>query len=186
MKRKILIIVLSIALCIVSGVLAYFISLKVDMAKKGGSVDVTVTFDDTETYVIPTLKKMSKEEALKEWPYKITVNNTGTAKGLYQIIIEDEKESIKRDNLDYALYLDEKEIKEGHLKDVKNNILYNYEINANTTQKYDLYIWNTVEEEKDEKEENKDNKEKKENEVKESKYEYKLTFNTIKDGGPGF
>lgn len=168
MKRKILIIILSIALCVVSGVLAYFISLKIDMAKKGGNVDLKVTFDDTETYVIPSIKKMEKEMALKEWPYKITLNNSGTAKCLYQILIEDVSESIKRDDLDYALYLDEKEIKEGHLKDIKDNLLYTYEINANTTQKYDLYIWSSVDQKED------------------SKYEYKLSFNAIKDGGPGF
>ena len=163
MKRKILIIILSILLCVVSGVLGYFVTLKFDMARKGGNVDLKVTFDDTETYVIPSIKKMSKEEALKEWPYKITVNNSGTAKGLYQILIEDVSESIKRDSLDYALYLDEKVVSEGHLSDIKDNLLYTYEINANTTQKYDVYIWSTIDQEE------------------KSTYEYKLTFNAIKD-----
>ena len=168
MKKKIMIIIMSIVLCMISGVLAYYITLKIDMARKGGSVDLKVTFDDTESYVIPSIKKMNKEEALKEWPYKITVNNSGTAKGLYQILIEDVSDSIKREDLDYVLYLDEKEIKEGHLKDINDNLLYTYEINANTTQKYDLYIWSSVDQ-KDE-----------------STYEYKLTFNAIKAGGPGF
>ena len=168
MKKKILIIILVIALCIVSGILAYFISLKIDMSKKGGSVNLKVTFDDTESYVIPSIKKMDKDEALKEWPYKITLDNSGTAKALYQMKIEDVSESIKRDDLDYTLYLDEKEIKEGHLKDIKDNILYTYSINANTIQKYDLYIWSTIDQKED------------------STYEYKISFNTIKDGGPGF
>lgn len=168
MKKKVIIISVSIILCVISFVLTYFVTLKIDMLKKGGNVDVKVTFDDTESYVIPSIKKMDKETALKEWPYKITVNNSGTAKGLYQIIIEDISNSIKRDDLDYVLFLDEKEIKEGHLKDISNNILYTYGIDANTTQKYDLYIWSSVEQ--DEK----------------NTYEYKLTFNTIKDGGPGF
>ena len=166
MKKKTVFI--TIIMCIISCILTYFISLKIDMLRKGGNVNVKVTFDDTETYIIPNIKKMTKEEALKEWPYKITVNNSGDAKGLYQILIEDISDSIKREDLDYVLILDGKEVQEGNLSQIKNNILYTYEIDSNITQKYDLYIWAI----KDEKEE--------------SSYEYKLTFNTIKSGGPGF
>ena len=166
--KKVKIIIITILLCVASGILAYFGTLKLDMPRKGGNVNIKVTFDDTETYVIPSIKKMTKEEALKEWPYKLKVNNTGTAKGLYQILIEDVSDSIKRNDLDYALYLDEKEVQSGNLSKIKDNILYTYEINGNTEQKYDLYIWSTTE--------HKD----------EEKYEYKLTFNVIKDGGPGF
>ena len=166
--KKIKIILLTIVLCLLSGAIAYYVTLQIDKYRKGGNVDVKVTFDDTETYVIPSIQKMSKEEALKEWPYKVTVVNSGNAKGLYQIIIEDVSNSIQRDDLDYALFIDEKEVSSGNLKKIKDNILYTYEISANETQKYDLYIWCV----KDQKEE--------------SKYEYKLTFNVIKDGGPGF
>ncbi len=184
MKKKIKIIIITIILCAIAGALGYFVTYKIDLAKKGGSVDVKVTFDDTETYVIPSVKKMSKEEALKEWPYKIQVENSGTAKGLYQILITDISKSIKRDNLDYVLYLDEKEIQEGNLGKIKDDILYTYEIDAKKTQKYDLYIWcsKDCEEVKDIKEE----KEKKEEEKETPTYEYKLTFNVIKSGGPGF
>jgi len=131
-----------ILLCIAIGVGTYYGTLYLDNLKKGGTVNVTVTFDDTESYVIPSTKKMNKEEALKEWPYMMEVNNTGTAKGLYQIIITDmEKSTIKRDSLDYALYLDEKEIITGSLSDIKDNILYTGEIEGKTKQKYKLYIW---------------------------------------------
>ena len=144
------------------------ISLKIDMIRKGGNVDIKVTFDDTKTYTIPNIKKLTKEEALKEWPYKFLVENKGNAKGLYQIIIEDVSKSIKREDLDYALVLDEKEINKGTLSKLKDNILYTYEIDKNTKQNYELYIWC-----------NKDVDDK-------SNYEYKLSFNVIKDGGPGF
>ena len=158
-----------ILLCILVGIGAYFGTLYLDNLKRGGDVKVTVTFDDTESYVIPSIEKMDKEKALKEWPYMLEVNNTGSGKGLYQIIITDlEKSTIKRDSLDYSLYLDDKEIGSGKLKDIKNNILYTGEINAKTKQKYKLYIWVTSDVEK------------------ESIYEYKLEFNTIKSGGPGF
>lgn len=158
-----------ILLCILFGVGAYFGTLYLDNLKKGGDVNITVTFDDTETFTLETIKKMDKEQALKEWPYIMEIDNTGSGKGLYQIIITDmEKSTIKRDNLDYALYLEDKEIVSGKLSNIKDNVLYEGEINGKTKQKYKLYIWVTSEETKDD------------------VYEYKLEFNTIKSGGPGF
>ena len=47
-------------------------------------------------------------------------------------------------------------------------VLYTGEISGNTKQKFKLYIWVYKEVEKD------------------AKYEYKLEFNTIRSGGPGF
>ena len=158
-----------IILCGIIGVGAYFGTLYYDSLKKGGEVNVTVTFDDTETYTIPSIEKMNKESALKEWPYIMEVENSGSGKGLYQIIITDEKKSnISREKLDYSLYLDDKEITSGKLSDIKDNILYTGEIEGKVKQKYKLYVWVTSEVEK------------------ESIYEYKLEFNTIKSGGPGF
>ena len=158
-----------IFLCLVIGVGTYFGTLYLDKLRKGGEVKVTVTFDDTETYIIPSIEKMDKETALKEWPYIMEVDNTGKGKGLYQIIITDGDEcTIKRDNLEYLLLLDDVEVSTGKLGDIKNNVLYTGEIEGNTKQKYKLYIW--VFKEVD----------------KEAKYEYKLGFNTIRSGGPGF
>ena len=158
-----------ILLCITVGIGAYYGTLYLDNLKKNGDVHVTVTFDDTETYVIPEIVKMTKEEALKEWPYIMEVENTGSGKGLYQIIITDiETNTINRDSLEYSLYMDDKETGSGKLKDIKDNILYTGEIEGKTKQKFKLYIWVV-------------------NDVsKEATYEYKLEFNTIKAGGPGF
>lgn len=158
-----------IFLCLIVGVGAYFGTLYLDKLRKGGEVNVTVTFDDTETYVIPSVIKMDKEKALEEWPYMMEVENTGNGKGLYQILITDGDEvTIKRDSLEYLLLLDDKEVSSGKLGDIKDNVLYTGEIEGKTKQKYKLYIW--VFREVD----------------KEAKYEYKLEFNTIKSGGPGF
>ena len=55
--KKIKIVVLTIILCVIVGVGTYFITYKIDQAKKGGTVDVKVTFDDTESYIIPSIKK---------------------------------------------------------------------------------------------------------------------------------
>ena len=158
-----------ILLCGIIGVGAYFGTLYLDKLKKGGDVNLKVTFDDTKSYVIPSVKKMTKEEALEEWPYIMEADNTGSGKGLFQMIITDiDTSTINRDNLEYILKLDDKEISSGKLKDIKNNVLYTGEIEGKTKQKYKLYIWTTKDyDEKD-------------------IYEYKLEFNTIKTGGPGF
>ena len=96
-----------IFLCAIVGVGAYFGTLYMDKLRKGGEVNIEVTFDDTESYVIPSVKKMTKEEALKEWPYIMEADNTGSGKGLYQIIITDlETSTLKRDSLEYSLYKD--------------------------------------------------------------------------------
>ncbi len=164
--KKIIFIIL---LCLAIGTASYFGTRELDKLRRGGEVNVTVTFDDTETYVIPSITKMDKETALKEWPYIMEVKNTGSGKGLYQIIITDiEKSTIKRDSLSYSLYLDDKEIKSGELGKIEKNVLYTGEIEGNKTQKFKLYIWVTKDVEKD------------------ANYEYKLDFNTIKEGGPGF
>lgn len=158
-----------IFLCLIVGVVAYFGTFYLDKLRRGGDVKVTVTFDDTESYVIPNISKMDKEKALAEWPYIMEVNNTGSGKGLYQILITDiETSTIKRDDLEYVLYLDDQEITSGKLGEIKNNVLYTGEILGKTKQKYKLYIWVIKDQEK------------------EANYEYKLEFNTIKSGGPGF
>ena len=168
-SKKILRIIIVLILCAGSFIVSYYGTRYLDSLKNKGNASVTVTFDDTETYTIPSIKKMDKEEALKEWPYMMNVENKGSAKALYQIIIHDiEKSTIKRKSLDYALYLDEKLIQEGNLDSIKDNILYTYEIAGKKEQKYKLYIWS-----------NEDLNE-------ENIYEYYLEFNTIKAGGPGF
>ena len=165
-KRDIIVIII----CVVFLVIGYFGTLFIDQNRNKGNVNLTVTFDDTKTYIIPVTSKLSKEEALKEWPYIINLENSGDAKGLYQIIINDiDTSTIKRDVLEYALFFNDKEIINGKLKDLKDNILYTGSINGKEKQEYKLYIWacDDIED-------------------TEGKYEYSLEFKTIKAGGPGF
>ncbi len=169
LKRNIIIIIL----CIVCGVVGYFGTLMIDKAKKGGTVDVTVTFDDNESYIIPNTSKLTKEEALKEWPYIINLENKGNAKGIYQIKIKDiDNNNIKREDLEYTLLLNDKEVVSDKLANIKDDVLYTSEINGNEKQNYKLYVW--VINELDNKEDDK------------LHYEYSLEFNTIKTFGPGF
>lgn len=171
MGKKILSIIIVLILCAGACYGAYSISNYLDKkAKESLKVVLTTTFDDTKTYVIPNSLESNKDAALKEWPYMFTIKNEGNYKGLYQLIINDiEGSTIKRENLSYVLILDDKEIQEGKLCDLKDNILYTYEINKETSQRYKLYIWVNSS-----------------NTKKEDIYEYSITLNAIKDGGPGF
>lgn len=168
-KKKVWKIIVVIILMAIVGILSYYGTFYLDKKKNGGEVKVTVTFDDTESYVIPNTKKLDKEKAMEEWPYMMEVENSGDAKGLYQIIITDmESSNITRDKLDYVLMEDEKEIASGNLDKLNKNVLFEGSIEGKTTKKYKLYIWSTEENTED------------------AVYEYKLEFNTIKAGGPGF
>lgn len=167
--KKSKLIIIGIVLAILSGVLGYFGTLYLDKLKKGGEVKVSVTYEDVEEFTLENNKKLEKEEALKEWPYIFHVENTGNAKGLYQIkIIDLDGNTIKRDDLSFVFMMNDKEIKSGKLNELKDDILYNGEIDGNLKQDFKLYIWS-----------NKDYE-------KEDIYKYKLDIVVIKTGGPGF
>jgi len=166
-KKVILLVFLSLIIIGISYVGSYYID---KLYKDDEKVSLKVVFDDTETYVIPNNVQSNKEDVLKTWPYMFSVLNDSQSKGLYQIIINDQESStIERNNLNYLLVLDDKEVKESNLGEIKENILYTYEIAGKTSQRYKIYIWSTSDETK-----------------KDDIYEYKISLNAIKDGGPGF
>ena len=168
MKRSKLIII-GIVLAILSGVLGYFGTLYLDKLRKGGEVNVSVTYEDVEEFTLENKKKLDKDDALKEWPYIFHVENTGNAKGLYQIkIIDLDGNTIKREDLSFVLMMDDKEIKSGKLNELKENILYTGEIEGTVKQDFKLYIWSC------------------EDYMEEDIYKYKLDIVVIKTGGPGF
>lgn len=104
-------------------------------------INLLVTFEDNKTFTIENTEKLTKETVLKTYPYKFKIENKGK-KTTYQIIIEDqEKENIKRTNLNYLLYKNDQEFKNGKLSDLKNNILTLDTINAKKTNNYSLYIY---------------------------------------------
>ena len=165
--KVILIIVLSLVIIGISYVGSFYID---KLYKYNGNAEIKVVFDDTKTYQIPNVLKSDKEKALTTWPYMFTVTNDGNRKGLYQIIIKDvETSTISRHKLNYLLVLDDKEIKEGSLSNLENDILYTYEIKKDTSQRYKIYIWSESEETKED-----------------DIYEYQILLNAIEDFGPGF
>lgn len=162
-------IIIGVILGILSGVIGYFGTLYLDKLRKGGEVNVSVTYEDVEEFKLENNKKLNKDEALKEWPYIFHMENKGDAKGLYQIkIIDSSDNTIKREDLSFVLMLDDKEIKSGKLNELKEDILYTGEIESSIKQDFKLYVWS-----------NKDYQE-------EDIYKYKLDIVVIKTGGPGF
>ena len=162
-------IIIGVILGILSGVLGYFGTFYIDKLRKGGEVNVSVTYEDVEEFTLENNKKLEKDDALKEWPYIFHIENSGNNKGLYQIkIVDSSDNTIKREDLSFVLMLNDKEIKSGKLNELKEDILYTGEIEGNIKQDFKLYIWS-----------NKDYE-------KEDIYKYKLDIIVIKTGGPGF
>ena len=168
MKKKKIII--TVILCLVCGVIGYFGTLKLDELKKGGDIKIIFTLADTKTYVIPNANILDKEKAKEEWPYEFSIENKDNGSGYYQILIKDVSGNLKRDDLSCILLLDDKEVLNIEMKDIKNNVLYQGDILPNNITKGKLYVWN--------------NHKEKENE--ELSYEYSLELEAIKKGGPGF
>ena len=169
MKKKVVRVVLMFLLFIVAIIGSYAITYLVDQINlQNKQAIIDVVFDDNEYYIMPNNEVLNYDEALLEWPYKFSVLNSGNTKGLYQIIIFDDNENdINRDNLSYILFEDDKEIKKGNLKDIKNNILYESNIKKESEKEYKLYIYN--------------------NKETEGKiYKYSIKLNAILEGGPGF
>lgn len=168
MKKKKLI-VIGIILTILAGVLGYFGTEYIDKLRKGKDVKVSVTFEDTKEFTIENNHQLSKDEALLEWPYIFHMENTGNDEGLYQIkIIDNQENTIKREDLSYLLYINSQEVANKKLNEIKDDVLYQGNIDKNTKLEFKLYIWS-----------NKDYQD-------EDLYKYLLDINVIKTGGPGF
>ena len=169
MKKKVVKFILIVLLFIGAIVGSYFITHFVDRYNaKNKEAIIDVIFDDNEYYIMPNNDVLDYDEALLEWPYKFCVSNSGNTTGLYQIIIMDDKENdINRDDLKYILFENDKEIKKGNLKDIKNDILYESNIKKDSENSYKLYIYNSKE-------------------TDGKIYKYSVKLNAIMEGGPGF
>ena len=91
------------------GVLVGFLSYKISN-KLVGNVDIKIIFDDSKTFTLENVNKLTKEEALKNWPYIFKLENTSSRDADYQLIISDVSGNIKRDSLSYVLVRDDQEL----------------------------------------------------------------------------
>ena len=90
--------------------------------KKYQDINLLVTFEDTKTFKIEKLQ--DKELTLKTYPYKFTVKNKNKSNISYKIKIKDVNLDIKRNDLNYVLLKNDKQVKEDSFKNLNNNYLY--------------------------------------------------------------
>ncbi len=125
---------------ILFGVLVYYLSF--NLSKKYiNDVNLQLTYDDTDTFTLENVNKLSKEDALKEWPYIFNIKNKSKRDSDYYLTIKDVSGNIKRDKLSYVIYVNDKKQTEGKLSDIKDNILVKNHIKGNDNQEYKLYIY---------------------------------------------
>ena len=94
---------------------------------------------------------LDDETAKTLTPYEFSVKNNGSSDALYNVLLEDSiisddetyssKELLSRTQLKYQLSLDGQVIKQGNLKDIKNNILDTRTISSGKTNNYQLRIY---------------------------------------------
>ena len=123
-----------IGICLLAMGISYTITYYYDKVNYKNT-NVLVTFEDTKEFTIPS-KKLDKENVLKTYPYIFKVENKESSKVNYQIKINT---SLK--DLNYVLYLDDKEIKDGNIENLDNNILYENTIFGKKESLYKLYVY---------------------------------------------
>lgn len=132
-----------IGLCLFAVGVSYFFTQYLDK-NLYLNTELQVTFEDTKEFALENKNKLSKEEAIKEYPNTILVENKSLKNVDYTISI-DNKKTDNLDSLNYVLYLNDKEVKEGNLKDLKDNLLYETKIEKKKTDTYKLYVYLTKE-----------------------------------------
>ena len=128
-----------IIFCLIAAVVSYFVTSYLDK-NLYLNTELLVTFEDSEEFSLESKEKLTKEEALKTYPNTILVENKSLKSVNYTISI-DNKKTDNLDSLSYVLYLNDKEVKEGELKDLQNNLLYESKIGKKKTDTYKLYIY---------------------------------------------
>lgn len=108
------------------------------------NTELLVTFEDTKEFKLENTNKLAKDEALKTYPNTFKIENKSLKKVSYQVNIETKD---KLDKINYILYLDDKEIGDGKLSDLKDNILYENNIDRKKEDTYKLYLYLIEEEE---------------------------------------
>ena len=128
-----------IGLCLIAVGVSYFVTGYLDK-NLYLNTELEVTLEDSKEFSLESKEKLTKEEAIKIYPNTIKVENKSLKKVEYTISI-DNKKTDNLDALSYVLYLNNKEVKSGDLKDLKDNLLYETKVGMKKTDTYKLYIY---------------------------------------------
>ena len=129
-----------IGICIFACGIAYVVTHYLEK-NKYADIDLIATFEDTEEFTLENVKKLDKEGALKTYPYVFTLENKGIASVNFNLKLEDSEFS--RENLDYIVVLNDKEVASGSLSEIKDDILLKGNIGRKKTDTYKVYIYYT-------------------------------------------
>ena len=153
MKKFILLTLAGIALfafIFTASILWYRFFYAGEGVREYSSVEVKLD-SDSNTIDEDGLIPLDDETAKLLTPYEFSVENNGSGDALYNVLLEDaiisddetysSKELLSRTQLKYQLSLDGQVIKQGNLKDIKNNILDTRTISSGKTNNYQLRIY---------------------------------------------
>lgn len=109
--------------------------------EKFNNINLEITFEDTKEFSLENTKLLTYEETLQTYPYIFEVLNKGKSLVNYQIKIKDEETNITRNDLEYILFLNDKEVKKGNLSELDSDILYENKIKNKKKDTYKLYVY---------------------------------------------
>ena len=129
-----------IGLCLLAVGVSYFVSYALE---KGlyNDINLLVTFEDTKEFTLENYQKMDEKEALTIYPYVFVVENKEKGVVKFDMVIKDTLDNLSRSDINYILYLKDKEVKRGSLSDLKNDILYSGTIKSKSKDTYKVYMY---------------------------------------------
>ena len=140
MKLKLSKLVGFIGICIFVAGLSYVLTKHLDK-NLYLNTNILVTFEDTKEFSLESFEKLTKDEALKTYPNIFKVQNKSLKSVKYDVILDEIESNIEPTDLSYILYLNDKEVKNGSISDIKNNVLYSNTLGIKKLDIYKLYLY---------------------------------------------
>ena len=137
--KKIGKIILFIGICLFMVGLGYIVTKYLDK-NMYLNTNLLITFEDTKEFNLESTEVYDKESATNVYPNKFNVQNNSLKNVKYNVILKEIDSNVDKDKLGYILYLNDKEVKDGNISDIKD-ILYTTNINIKKKDYYKLYIY---------------------------------------------
>ena len=145
MKSKVGKFILVVGICLFIVGVSYIVTKYLDK-NLYLNTNLLVTFEDTKEFNLESTEVYSKSEAMNVYPNHFKVENRSLKTVKYNVILKEIDSNINKDNLSYILYLNDKEVKSGKIKEIED-ILYTNNIGIKKTDIYKLYLYLTEKEE---------------------------------------
>ena len=137
-------IILVLGICLVVVGVSYILTKYLDK-NMYLNTNLLVTFEDSKEFNLESVEVLNKEEALDVYPNKFLVENRSLKSVKYNVLLKEIDVSINKENLNYILYLNDKEVKSGNISQIEG-VLYTNEIGLKKTDEYKLYLYLTEKE----------------------------------------